>query len=219
MTSGPNEPPRAAADGEAAPRISLVDAVDVVRTTRRDDDVVITSMGVAREWMTRSQHALDLVHVPSAMGHATSVGLGLAIARPDVRVIVCHGDGSMLMNLGSLVSITAAGPANLTVILFDNRVYEVTGAQPTPGSPPARADGGSVDFAAMAHACGFLSVHRFSELTAWRRSMPALLDAPGPRFVVLDIAPVPGALGPRSPGPGHERARRFMEALESVRVP
>ena len=65
--------------------------------------------------MTMPQGPLDVVFVPSAMGHATSLGLGLALAKPDRRVIVCNGDGSMLMNLGSLVSIAGSGATNLTV--------------------------------------------------------------------------------------------------------
>ena len=93
-------------------------------------------MSPARDWMTLPQQPLDVVFVPSAMGHATSIGLGLALAQPDRRVIVCNGDGSMLMNLGSLVSIAGAGATNLVVLVFDNGVYEVTGSQPTPGSRP-----------------------------------------------------------------------------------
>ena len=95
---------------------------------------MITTMSPARDWMTLPQQPLDVVFVPSAMGHATSVGLGLALAQPDRRVIVCNGDGSMLMNLGSLVSIAGAGATNLVVLVFDNGVYEVTGSQPTPVS-------------------------------------------------------------------------------------
>ena len=66
-------------------------------------------MGSAREWMALGpSHALDFILVPSAWGTATSIGLGLALAQPDRRVIVCSGDGSLLMNLGSLASIVAA---------------------------------------------------------------------------------------------------------------
>src|SRR6476620_7398706 len=100
-------------------------------------------MATARDWMTLPQHPLDVVFVPSAMGHATSLGLGIALAQPARRAIVCNGDGSMLMNLGSLVSIVGSGASNLVVVVFDNGIYEVTGAQPTPAS-------NCVDFAAIA---------------------------------------------------------------------
>ena len=80
----------------------------------------------------------------------------------DDRIIVCNGDGSMLMNLGSLVTITAAGAKNLVVIVLDNGVYEVTGAEPTPGSAAGRRHGGAVDFSEVARGSGFESVHYFS---------------------------------------------------------
>lgn len=203
--------PRTAA-GESS-RMSLPAALAVLRAVRREEEVVVTTMGAAREWMALGTHPLDLVYVPSSMGQATSLGLGIALARPDRRVIVCNGDGSMLMNLGSLVTITAAEPANLVVLLFDNGVYEITGAQPTPGSPAGRAGGGGVDFVGLARASGFRSVFRFSDDPRWREEARAVLDAAGPTLVVLDVAPVPGASGPRSPGPAGERARRFMAAL------
>jgi phosphonopyruvate decarboxylase len=194
-------------------RMALAETVDALRSVRRDDEVVVSSMGVAREWMKGSPHPLDLVYVPSSMGQATSIGLGLALARPERRVIVCNGDGSMLMNLGSLVSITAANPSNLVVLVFDNGVYEITGAQPTPGSSAGRESHVAVDFAGVARACGFHAVHRISDLGQWRQTARAVLDDTGPVFAVLDVAPVAGASGPRSPGPGSDRASAFMAAL------
>ncbi|HUE15901.1 MAG TPA: thiamine pyrophosphate-dependent enzyme, partial [Planctomycetaceae bacterium] len=118
-------------------RMSLVDCLAVLHAARREE-IVITTMGAAREWQKLGKHPLDFVLVPSSMGQATSLGLGMALARPDRKVVVCNGDGSMLMNLGSLVTITAQGPPNLTVILFDNGVYEVTGVQPTLAAPTLR---------------------------------------------------------------------------------
>ena len=202
MTTAPNEQ-----------RMALVEAVEVLRSARRDREVVVTSMGVAREWMKGTPHPLDLVYVPSSMGQATSVGLGLALARPERRVIVCSGDGSTLMNLGSLVSITAANPSNLVVLVFDNGVYEITGAQPTPGSAAGRVSQVAVDFPAVARACGFRAVHRISEIERWRQSARAILDEVGPVFAALDVTPIVDAPGPRSPGPGVDRARVFMASL------
>lgn len=198
------------ATGPARTAMHLVDALAVVRAKRGPRDVVVTTMAPARDWMAMAAgelEPLDLVLVPSAMGQATSMGLGLALAQPARRVIVCNGDGSMLMNLGSLVSIVAAAPPNLVVLVFDNGVYEVTGAQITPGSVAG------VDYVAVARACGFKSVYRFSDPTAWNASADEVLGAVGPTFALLDIAPTPGVPGPRSPGPAAERSRRFIEAL------
>ncbi len=190
----------------AAEHMSALEAVAVVHRARGESDVVITTMTTARDWMTLAPHPLDLVFVPSAMSHATSMALGIALAQPTRRVIACNGDGSMLMNLGSLVSIAGAGAANVVIVLFDNGVYEVTGSQPTPASR-------AVDFAAIAKGAGFGSVFELSAIGEWASRAPEMLGAPGPVFVWLHVADTPGVPGPRSPGPAAARAERFRAAL------
>ena len=189
-------------------RMSTREAVQVVHELRSDNDVVVSSMGNAREWMALGPlHPLDLVLVPSAMGHATSMGLGLALAQPHRRIIVLSGDGSLLMNLGSLVTIAAQRPRNLVVVVFVNGVYEVTGGQPLPNASAP------FDFVRIAVGCGIETVRRVSQLEDWRRSAPSLLDAEGPALVFVDVEPDATARGPRSPGPAGERAQRFKHAL------
>ncbi|MGH7200819.1 MAG: thiamine pyrophosphate-dependent enzyme, partial [Planctomycetaceae bacterium] len=183
------------------PRMSLADAVRALHDARTDE-VVLTAMGAAREWLLLGPHPLDFVHVPSSMGQTPSLGLGIALAQPRRKVIVCNGDGAMLMNLGALVTITALAPPNLVLLIFDNGVYEVTGAQSTPGSARSRGDGRNIDYAALAETCGFTSVFRFEDLSTWRAGVRTVLDAVGPTFVHLAVAPTPDAVGPKSPGPG-----------------
>lgn len=196
--------------------MDLRGALSALRGARASGDVVITSMGSAREWMAMGPSGpLDFILVPSSMGQAPTLALGLALAQPERRVIACNGDGSMLMNLGALATISAESPKNLVLIVFDNGVYEVTGAQPTPGSAAARAGRRGVDFAAMARACGMASVFHFDDLGRWEAGVRAALAAEGPVCIVLTVAVVRGAPGPKSPGPTAERARRFMDALRS----
>ncbi|GAB4139032.1 MAG: hypothetical protein Tsb009_07700 [Planctomycetaceae bacterium] len=192
----------------------LVPALKALHAVR-GDAVVVTAMGVAREWMTLSDHPLDFVYVPSSMGQATTLGLGMALAQPDRQIIVCNGDGSMLMNLGSLVTITAQAPANLTVLIFDNGVYEITGAQSTPASSAIRRDDSEFDFVKTASACGFRSTYEFTELEDWKRQVSDVIAETGPTFARVAVAPVPGAVGPRSPSPAAERAKTFAQALRS----
>ena len=187
--------------------MDLTAAIETLRSLRHPRDVVITTMGSAREWMALGLEPLDLVFVPSAMGHATSIGLGLALARPDRRIIVCNGDGSMLMNLGSLVTIAAAAPANLTVVVFNNGIYEVTGAQPTPNS---LAD---VDFTTIARGCGITSAHHFGTNAAWDESAATIIGTAGPHVITLDVAPVLDRPGPKSPGNAAKRATAFKLEL------
>jgi len=82
-----------------------------------------------------------------AMGGAVMVGLGLALARPDRRVLVITGDGEMLMGMGSLATVAMKRPANLAIAVLDNGVYGETGLQPSHTS-------GATDLAAVARGCG-----------------------------------------------------------------
>jgi phosphonopyruvate decarboxylase len=190
--------------------IPLVEALAPVRDLRSDDDVVVTTMSSAKVWMDMGPaHPLDLVFVPSCMGHATSYGLGMALAMPQRRVVVCNGDGSMLMSLGSLVTIAAESPPNLVVIIMDNGVYEVTGGQPVPARP---------DFAGLARASGIANVHRFTDATAWAEAAMEILDAGTTTVVVLDIQPEPARPAPKSPGPAAARAAALRQAFLSSRA-
>ena len=191
--------------------MTSLDALRLLRTVRGDKDIVVSAMGAARDWMALGTHPRDWVFVPSSMGQATSLGLGLALARPDLRVIVLGGDGGLIMNLGSLITITGQAPANLFILIFDNGVYEVTGAQPTPA---ATAGENAVDLPAIVQGCGIRSIYHWSHIDDVRAGIDAALRVPGPTVIVLDVLPVPEARGPRSPGPTAERARRFREALQ-----
>ncbi len=193
--------------------IPLPDCLAVLKDVRRDDEVVITAMGAAREWQKLGSHPLDFVLVPSSMGQASSWGLGMALAQPSRKVIVCNGDGSTLMNLGSLVTITAEDAKNLVLVVLDNGVYEVTGAQATPGSAGARRDSRDVDYAAVARGCGFRSVYAFDKLDDWQQSVRRVIDAEGPTFVAVKVTPIPDGSAPGFPGPGPARALAFQAAI------
>lgn len=190
----------------------FVDAVQTLHAARTDE-VVVTTMGSSREWAKFPPHPFDFVYVPSSMGQATSVGLGLALAQPKRKVVVCNGDGSMLMNLGSLVTITSRQPENLIILLMDNGAYEVTGGQQTPSSSGLRADGRSIDFTAVARSCGFDAVFEFRSLDEWRDSVSDVLQTRGPVFCSLHVGLVEAPAAPRSPGPAWERAESLREAL------
>ncbi|MBM3473866.1 MAG: thiamine pyrophosphate-binding protein [Armatimonadetes bacterium] len=172
----------------------------------RTAEVVIASMTSAVRWPAYSDHPRDLIYVPSTMGGAPSLGLGLALARPDLRVVVLNGDGSMLMSLGSLVTIGEQAPPNLVLVVFDNGMYAVTGGQPTPGA-------GQVDFASMALAARWPITHRFSQLGEWAEALPGLLRAEGPAFVQLTVEPEPTSIT-APPVPMSERLTKLLAALD-----
>lgn len=191
-----------------AAAMSLVGALEVLRDVR-DEAVVVTTMGSAREWPKLSSHPLDLNYIPSAMGHAPVLALGLALAQPARQVIVLNGDGCQLMSLGSLITIVASGAKNLALIVVDNSIYEVTGGQRT------AAGSAGVDYPALARAAGFESVASFDELADWRQAAGEALSAPGPRFIHWRVAPVGPDYHLESPGPIAERLARLRTALQS----
>lgn len=116
-----------------------------------------------------------------SMGLASSIGLGLALARPDVRVFVLDGDGSLLMNLGSLATIGLLRPANLVVVVMDNEEYATTGGQPTP-----TAHGADLD--AAARAMGIASTATVRTSAELRSAVAAERAAPeGARFIVAKV--------------------------------
>ena len=147
----------------------------------RGEAIVVAAYTSAFEWMAIDPSPLNFVGV-GAMGQASSHALGLAIGLPDQKIIVLDGDGSLLMNLGSLVTVAEAAPANLVHFVVDNGCYEANGGHPIPGA-------GRVDFAAMARAAGYAGVYAFDGLNRFAARLPDVLDAPGPIFARLQVAP------------------------------
>jgi sulfopyruvate decarboxylase subunit beta len=188
-------------------RMPLPAALRIIHQHRDDRMLVITSMGSAREWPQISNHPLDFHYLPSTMSGAVSLGLGLALAQPQREVLVFSGDGSLLMSLGCLVTVTASGAENLTIVLLDNGAYEITGGQRTAGSIAG------VNFAGMAQAAGFPNVAQFAALTDLCSRWPQMLAARGPRFAWLQVAPVRSHFAVTAPGPMPERIVRLRQAL------
>jgi sulfopyruvate decarboxylase subunit beta len=186
--------------------------IEVLRVLKenRTNEVVISTMGAEREWLKLSQHPRDFFYVPSSMGQAPTFGLGLALARPDLRVVVLNGDGCMLMNLGCLVTIAEQQPQNYTLMVFNNGVYEVTGGQPLAGA-------GKVAFDAVARAAGIRNVTHIQDISSWKAIAPRILRGPGLEFAVIDVEPITsGEIAPKAPCPINEQIARFREALQAT---
>ncbi len=176
-----------------------------VLAAHRGKRVVITTMGAGGIWPELSDTPLDFAYLPSTMGGGPALGLGLALAQTKRGVIVVNGDGCMLMNLGSLVTI-ASNPAELFLLIMDNGLYEVTGGQATAGS-------GRADFAGMARAAGIGRVFAFEALEQWRKGAAEALASPGPVVVVLKVEGRLGQKTPKPPRPMAEQIERLRDAL------
>jgi sulfopyruvate decarboxylase subunit beta len=148
----------------------------------RNNAIVVTTMTTNFEWpQISAKPELDLA-LSGAMGKASSVGLGLALAQPGRKVIVLDGDGSLLMNLGSLITIANMAPANLIHFVFVNEVYRTTGGQPIPHA-------NKVNFVSLAQAAGYANVHRIELLEELQNSIKTILAQQGPTFVCLIVPP------------------------------
>ena len=145
----------------------------------------------------------DHLEIVGAMGSASSIGLGLALAQPLRTVIVVDGDGSLLMQLGSLVTIAGAAPQRFVHVVFENGVYETSGSQPLPGE-------GRFDLIEMARAAGYAHVARYDAALAFATDLPNLLQRRGPVFVSVRTAPEDGYLVRSSAG---TRLDQQFEAL------
>ncbi|MDL1897240.1 thiamine pyrophosphate-binding protein [Anaerolineae bacterium CFX7] len=148
----------------------------------RTDQIVISAMSLVRAWGRLSKHELDFAFTDSAMGHAQSLALGLALAQPQRRVICLNGDGSMLMSLGALVTIAQCRARNLILFVAQNNTYEVTGNQTTPGA-------GAVEFHQIAFACGFPEAFHFSDAREYERALDKILYLQGPVLVAVRLEP------------------------------
>jgi len=148
------------------------------------------------------------IYTWGAMGQISSMGLGLALARPDLRVIVLDGDGSLLMNLGILTTIARQAPPNLVHIVWDDQVYQTTGGQPTHTSAKA-------DLAGIARAAGNPNAVTVDDEPGFAAAVDRALREPGPWFINAKIIPEKGtARPPRDP---IFFKYRFMRAIEKTR--
>jgi sulfopyruvate decarboxylase subunit beta len=137
---------------------------------RLEQSIVVTIMGAVAAELQAIGHRPNFFYLQHAMGLASSLGLGIALARPELPVIVLDGDGSVLMNLGGLTTLARYRPANLLHVVFDNESLLSVG-----GFPTATSTGS--DLAAMAAAAGIprsASVRSAEELV---RAMDAALAA------------------------------------------
>ena len=185
------------------------DALQALGKFVNEDDLVVAVYQTCFDWLALHPRDLNYVSV-GAMGQASSHALGLAIGSPDRQVIVLDGDGSLLMNLGSLVTIGEFHPKKFLHLVFENGVYEVNGDHPIPGQ-------GNVNFASMAMSAGYLSAYSFNELAVFKSCLPLLFKPNGPVMGVIKV--VPGEKYAADYEFIHSRAarRKFRKALNRAK--
>lgn len=157
-------------------------AVKALLNNRGEDLLVVAGLG-APAWDCTAAGDHDLTFpLWGAMGGAVSIGLGLAIAQPEKRVLVVTGDGEMLMGLGSLSAVGARRPANLAIVALDNERYGETGMQRS-------NTGRGTNLAAVAKASGIPVVATVGSAARLDEAVSLARSARGPVFVTLKIDP------------------------------
>jgi thiamine pyrophosphate-dependent acetolactate synthase large subunit-like protein len=175
----------------------------------KNEEAVVGGIGNTNFDLWAAGHRPQNFYMLGSMGLAFPIALGVALAQPNRRVFALEGDGSLLMQLGSLSTIAALAPTNLTMIVMDNGIYQITGAQPTPAAAAS-------DLVAIAVASGLRSSTWAADEDDFERLIDQSLASDGPTLIGARIDDKPGT-GTTRRDPVQIR-ERFMLGL-GVRQP
>ena len=173
---------------------------------RHEDFLFVTGLaGTSRDVAALTHDGAHIYTMAGAMGGACMIGLGLALARPDKRVLVVTGDGELLMNVGALATIAVLNPPNLSILCVDNGHYGETGYQKSHTSL-------GVDLEKIAAGSGIKRTLTVATRGRDRRRRPPLREGNGTAFVLLRVKPTEPPPYKRNLDPAACRVR-FRTAL------
>lgn len=175
----------------------------------KHEEAVVGGIGNTNFDLWAAGHRPQNFYMLGSMGLAFPIALGVALAQPDRRVFALEGDGSLLMQLGALSTIAALKPKNLIMVVMDNGIYQITGAQPTPAA-------GVADIVAIALGSGLANSTWAADEEDFERLVDEAMSADGPSLIALRIDDKPG-VGTTRRDPVQIR-ERFMHGL-GVREP
>ncbi|MGV3724187.1 MAG: thiamine pyrophosphate-dependent enzyme [Actinomycetota bacterium] len=158
--------------------MTLEQAITALKPLLGDAVVVNANGHISRRSFTAEDRPGNFYMIGS-MGLASSIALGVALARPDRRVVIYDGDGNLLMNLGSAAMISHTRPGNLIHVVFDNGVYASTGNQP--------AISQTVPLEKVAEATGYARSQRVTTPDALATAFSDCLEIDGPTFILAEI--------------------------------
>lgn len=172
------------------------------------DELVVTGIGSQTASWFQVKHRPENLYLRGPMGLAPAVGLGVALAHPERKVVAIEGDGSLLMALSSLVAVAHSRPRNYMLICMDNDTYEAGGGRPT-------VNAGRTDFIKIAQGLGIAPTRSVDELNALKVSVKELLDTWECSFLHVRVAPRRGRFKPPKLRP-FEMKHQFLTALGKV---
>ncbi len=175
----------------------------------RGDAIVVPTMTGRTTWSEISTDNSVEIPLRGAMGKAASVALGVAVAQPNRKVIIIDGDGSLLMNLGTTVTIGGKKPANLYHFVIDNGVYGVTGGQPVPN-----ANGFS--FKGIAESSGYTAGFEFNDLEDFATRLNDVMSTQGPVLISLKVVAELEDDSAMTLGTGKSVSQSFRDAKKNL---
>lgn len=179
-------------------------SIEVITKELKGDELIISANGkISRELFSIKESPLNF-YMLGSMGLASSIGLGLALSLPNIKVIVLDGDGNILMNLGSLATIGHFAPENLVHFVLDNEMHASTGGQPTVSN--------TVKLEEVACAAGYTRVRKVNSIGSLRTVVSEVLSSEGPSFVLVKIDKGEKEVPRVSHAPTHIK-NRFKEAV------
>jgi thiamine pyrophosphate-dependent acetolactate synthase large subunit-like protein len=168
------------------------------------DEAVIGGIGNANFDLWMSGQRPQNFYMLGSMGLTIPIAFGVALAQPHRHIVALEGDGSLLMQLGCLATVAEQAPKNLTMVVWDNGMYQITGGQPTASST-------TTDLVAVARGCGIANSAWAADEDEFDRLFAAALDQGGPTLIAARIDDQPGT-GTTDRDPVQIR-QRFMQGL------
>jgi thiamine pyrophosphate-dependent acetolactate synthase large subunit-like protein len=185
-------------------RLNRADLTKRLVARLKNDEAVVAGIGNTNWDLYGAGHRPQNFYMLGSMGLACPIALGVALAQPERGVIALEGDGSILMSLGCLATIGKVAPRNLTIIIWDNGVYQITGKQPT-------ATAGSTDIVAVAKGAGIANSYWVRDEEHFEQLIIRRFNEDGPLLLAAKIDDKPGAVQtPRDPALVRNR---FMKGL------
>lgn len=173
-----------------------------------NEEAVVAGIGNTNFDLLAAGHRPQNFYMLGSMGLAAPIALGVALAQPQRQVIALEGDGSILMNLGTLTTIAAQARPNLTIIIWDNGLYQITGKQST-------ATSSVTDIVAVAAGCGIQQSNWATDEDHFETLIDSAISASGPHFIAARVDDASATARPeRNPVLWKDR---FMTGLGSKR--
>ena len=168
--------------------LNVMSRLDLTRrlvTLLKRDEAVIGGIGNANVALWETGQQPQNFYMLGSMGLTIPIALGVAIAQPKRHVVALEGDGSLLMQLGCLTTVAMQAPKNLTIVVWDNGIYQITGSQPT-------ASQSTADIVAIARGAGIANSAWAAEEGEFEKLMAGALDGGGPSLIAARIDGEPG---------------------------